>query len=906
MSDASTAQTAPKAATAHLEPAAPTPLTPLERIVKRVGRWTLVVGAVLVAIYLLYRTFQVLVHLATTYMWFDSVHQSSVYSTMLWPKIWLFVIFAVIGGAAGAGTIIAVRRASPRLELRKDQSVRAWFRRYERRLWPVVLIIAILVPAVRVGSAASSNWQTYLLWAHAQPWGQSDPQFHKDISFFVEVLPFHQLLVGLFAQVVKYALMVALVGSYFYGGWRFRGPGRRLTRATTAIFSILLACYFVVRIFNYWETQYNVITENKGPVTGVSYTDTHATLPAMWPLIAVAFIAALILVVNFVRWHRVRFVAAAVALVVAGSFVFGTLWPSAVFQLIEKPSAATRDLTEIAHNQAATLNAFGLQNAVTSTTVPTQTQSVSALQKQGQRTAQFQIIDPNRMSPTFNVKQELQAYYQFKSPLDVDHYTVNGKSQDVVLAARELKGTGPNNSWVNQHLVYTHGYGVVAAPTNVMDNANESPYFLNAGMPPAKDIPVTQPEIYFGQNEPGYSIVGEPKGSKRKLEFNHPAGSGPSNSAYTTYKGDGGIPIGSMLRRFLFADTLNSPNILFSGDINRSSQLLMIRDPRARVGQVAPWLTLDGDVYPAIVDGQVDWIVDGYTTTSNYPDSQTVNLRSATQNSVTAKATVATQPNTKVNYMRNSVKAVVNAYTGKVTLYQWDEGQQPDPLLSAWEKVFPGLVQPQSSIPAALMPHLRYPRDLFDVQRSLLAQYHVTDPAAFYSGNDFWKVPGDPTTSANQSQPPAYMSMSPTGSGPQQYSLSSPMVTLSGRELAAFITVNSEPGPNYGKFTLLTFPGGNGGEAPLQVQNDIESDTNVSRVLTLERGGGSRVVLGTLEAVPLGGQILYVEPVYSQAAGSTSFPILRHVIALYGNGDPAFSKVLSAAVNGAIASGLSK
>lgn len=870
------------------------------------GRWAFRIGAVVLAIYLLYRVVQVAVSLATTYMWFDSVHDGGVYSTMLWAKIWLFVIFAVIAGAAGGATAFAVRRAGPRLLLREDQSVRAWFRRHERRLWPVVLIVAILVPAVKVGSTAARNWQTYLLWAHAQPWHQTDPQFGKDISFFMEVLPFHQLLVALVAQTVKYALLIALVGSYFYGGWRFRGPGRRLTRATIQLFSIMLACYVVVRLFSYWENQYNVDTENQGVVTGVSYTDTHATLPAMWPLMLVCLVAAVILVVNFLRWHRVRFVAGALALVLAGSFVFGTLWPTAVFQLIERPSAATRDLSEIANNQAATVSAFALKDQVSTTAEPTSTQNVAALQKKGQNTAQFQVVDPNRMSPTFNVKQELQAYYQFKSPLDVDHYRIDGTSQDVVLAARELKGSLPNNSWVNRHLVYTHGYGVVAAPTNKMDTSNESPYFLNGGTPPAQDIPIKQPEIYFGQNEPSYSIVGEPAGSQRKLEFNHPAGSGSSSSEYTTYAGDGGIPIGSTLRRLLFADSLGSTNILFSGDINSASQLLTIRDPRARVGQVAPWLTLDGDVYPAIVGGQVDWIVDGYTTSSNYPDSQMVNLRQATQNTLTAQSSIATQPNTKINYMRNSVKAVVNAYTGKVTLYQWDEGQQADPLLSAWEHIFPGLVQPQSSIPAALLPHLRYPRDLFDVQRTLLAKYHVDGSSAFYSGNDFWQVPSDPTSSSGQSQPPAYMSMSPTGEGNQQFSLSSPMVTLNGRQLAGFVTVNSEPGPDYGKFTLLTFPGGNGGEAPLQVQNDIESDTDVAQALTLERGGGSRVVLGDLQAVPLAGQILYVEPVYSQAAGSTSFPILRHVIALYGNGDPAFKTSLNAAVSAAVASGATK
>jgi len=342
----------------------------------------------------------------------------------------------------------------------------------------------------------------------------------------------------------------------------------------------------------------------------------------------------------------------------------------------------------------------------------------------------------------------------------------------------------------------------------------------------------------------------------------------------------------------------------------------MVRDPRARVAKVAPWLSLDGDVYPAVVGGRIEWVVDGYTSSRNYPGSQLVNLRQATSTSLTPHGSPIAQSTPQVNYFRNSVKATVDAYTGKVTLYAWHENQLPDPLLKAWERVFPGLVKPQSSIPAALLPHLRYPRDLFDVQRSLLADYHVTNAPDFYSGNDFWKVPGDPTVAANNSFnagsasggasgaiPPSYMSMSPDGFGSQRYLLSSPMVTLNRRDLAAFISVDSQPGPDYGRFTVLDFPSGAGGEAPSQVQNDIESSTQISEALTLQRGGNSKVVLGDLQAIPLAGRMLYVEPVYTQAAGNSSFPILRHVIALYANGEPAFDATLGPALNQAITSG---
>jgi uncharacterized membrane protein (UPF0182 family) len=522
------------------------------------------------------------------------------------------------------------------------------------------------------------------------------------------------------------------------------------------------------------------------------------------------------------------------------------------------------------------------------------------------------------MSPTFNVEQQLQAYYGFKSTLDVSHYDLNGRSQDVDLAVRELQSSGiPNGSWVNTHLVYTHGYGIVAAPSTEVDPNTQAPVFLDGGMPPDQQIPVTRPQVYFGQSfgASSYSIVGQPAGSRKRLEFDHPGGNGSPASAHTTYSAHGGIPIGSTLRRFLFAVQLHDPNVFFSSEVNSGSQLLMVRNPGARVAKVAPWLNLDGDVYPAVVNGHIKWIVDGYTTAATYPESQQVNLRTASTTTLTANGASVAQPSTRVNYLQNSVKAVVDAYTGEVTLYAWNQSAHPDPLLRAWESVFPGLVKPQSAIPTALLPQLRYPTDLFNVQRYLLARYHVTQPANFYSGNDFWTVPTDPTVAAAKtinaksaqgvSSPPLpskYLSMSPDGVSPQRYVLASPMATLNGRQLAAFVYVNAEPGPDYGKFTVLQFPAASGSESPAQVQNDIESNTAITEALTLQRGGNSKVVLGDLDAIPVAGRMLYVEPVYTQSNSSGSFPILRHIIALYGNGDPSFQNTVALALRDAIRS----
>ncbi len=880
-------------------------------------RWGIRLFAVAAALVVLWLLFVVTVRIATTQMWFDSVHHGSVYKATIEAQILLFCIFGVVAGLVSGLTIVAIRRIRTPLYFSQDDDTIRWiFRKYEPRLSRLIVLLVVVIPGIVVGRRAAAGWQTYLMWRHATPWHATDPMFHKDISFFVEVYPFHVMVVALLLQALSYGLWIAVVGGYWYGAWRLRRGRRKVTSEFIRLMSVLLAGYVALKAINYWLSRYALTTSQQhGPVTGPSYTDVHATLPSKYFLMTIAFACAVALLANAVlagrirALGRVRVLAGALVLMVVASSVIGSAWPALVYHFREAPSAAKVDLSQIVHNRNATVAAFDLDGDVTTVSYdPSTTRQSAALVQLAGRTAQTPVIDPNQLSPTFNVEQQLQAYYGFKSTLDIGNYDINGQSLDVALAVRELRAKGiPQSSWVNNHLVYTHGYGIVAARTDEVDPTNGSPAYLDGGNPPSQQIPVTRPQVYFGPTfgASSYSIVGQPAGSREELEFDHPGSNGSAKSAYTTYQGGGGIPIGSTLRRLLFAVQEHDPNILFSSELNSASQLLTLRDPRSRVAKVAPWLTLDGDVYPAVVNGDIEWVVDAYTTSTNYPDSQLVNLHTASATTLTANGASIAQPNTQVNYLQNSVKAVVDAYTGKVTLYAWDQKQHPDPLLKTWESVFPGLVQPQSSIPSALLPQLRYPTDLFNVQRSLLAKYHVTQPASFYSGNDFWKVPTDPTVARGVSSPPLpsrYISMSPDGFGAQRYSLSSPMVTLNGQQLAAFVSVNAKPGPDYGKFTLLNFPSGSGGESPSQVQNDIESDTDITEALTLQRGGNSSVVLGDLEAIPVAGRMLYVEPVYTRSSGSASFPILRHVIALYANGDPSFDNSLGPAIRDAIRS----
>jgi uncharacterized protein len=890
---------------------------------KRLGIRVLIVG---LALFALFYAFLAFVNVRTNVLWYDSVHAGSVYRTMLGAQILLFVVFGGLTALAVAASLLVVVRSRPKF--RPDPTRQKWrarFVRYESRshlrIWLIVVVSLWL--GVRAGSRATHRWQTYLMWKHSVSWGQQDPQFHRDISYFVSVFPFHKLVVGYLSSIVVTCLVVTVIASYLYGALRIRGHGPRMTLSFKAQVSLLLGLYLLLKAASYWLGRFALTTSSRGPVTGLSYTDQHAVLPARTILTVVAVLCALVLFAN-VRLRRLRYAVLGLAAMAVAATLIGGVWPSLVGRYREQPSASTLDRSSIERNQAATLQAFGLDNEVSTQQYGATRQARptgQALQAEARQIAQIRLLDPNKLTPTFNVKQQVQAYYNFKSTLDVDHYPLAGQERDLAVAVRELNLSGISRStWTNRHLVYTHGYGVVAAPTDRMDPKTGTPVFVNGGLPPRNAIPVSTPQIYFGQNSPSYSIVGHQPGSSNDLEFDYPSNNGSAGAAHTTYAGGGGVPIGSRFNRFLYAVKLGDPNIFFSSEINSGSKLLTIRNPRSRVAQVAPWLTLDGDVYPAVVDGHGEWVVDGYTSTSNYPASQRINLRSATTNSLTKTGSTVVQPNTSVNYLHNSVKATVDAYTGKVTLYSWNQAAQPDPILQTWESAFPGLVQPESSIPADLLPHLRYPQDLFNVQRSLLTNYHVTDPRDFYSGSAFWRIPNDPTVAATNSLnsgggssssssptiPSVYMSMSATGDGPAEYALSTPMVTLNSRDLAGFLTVNAVPGPDYGKFTLLEFPAGQSVESPSQIQNDIESDNTISKALTLQRGGNSKVVLGNLLTIPLAGQILYVEPVYTQAVGGNSFPILRHVIAVYGNGQPAFKATLNAAVQQAIANAESR
>jgi hypothetical protein len=875
----------------------------------KLGRRARIVIGVIASLIILLIVWGVFVSQYTDLLWFRSVGYSSVFSRRLVTELLLFFSFgAVMAVVVAANVVIAYRLKPPFRPVSAEQQQLERYRRilHPFRGWLLAAVVTLI--GIITGASASRHWQTWLLWRNGQSFHHTDPQFGRDVSYFAFTYPMQRFVLGTLFAMVFVSLLAVLVTAYVYGSLRVQTPGPKWTPAGRVHVSILLGLFVLLKAAAYWLDRYGLAFSGRGIVTGPSYTDVHAVLPAKTILVFVAIICALLFFAN-VFTRNWALPAIAFGLMALSAILIGGAYPALVQHYKVSPSAQDLESPYIQRNITQTKLAYGLNDVTVDSRyrgVPPASTSANALRTDATTVAQIRVLDPNVVSQTFEQLQQQRSYYTFPQTLDVDRYKLNGHLTDVVIGARDinLAGLQPSQrNWINQHLVYTHGYGVVAAQADTAD-ANGSPSFIEQDLPPTGLLGNFDPRIYFGETSPSYSIVGTTPGEKpRELDLPSDNASGQVNRTYT---GGGGVSIGSFWRKAMYAWKYKDKNILLSSGVNADSRILYVRDPRARVKKVAPWLTLDGDSYPVVVNGQILWVVDGYTTTSGYPYSEQESLGSSTRTSLTTNsASVAAQGNQHINYIRNSVKATVNAYTGQVTLYAWDQAPSAatpngtrDPVLATWEKAFPGVVKPQRDMPPGLVRHLRYPEDLFNIQRTLIAHYHVTDPKSFYNGTEFWNVPNDPTVSGSVPQPAYYFTLSPDGnpSTKPAFSLTSSLVSLNRRNLTAYLSVDSQPGENYGKFELLEVPSNQATPGPQQVQNNIESTTAVSRQLSLLRQGGSRVTLGNLLSVPLDGGFLYVEPIYVKAAGAGSFPELRRV-ATFFNGTVGYQPTLGQALD---------
>jgi uncharacterized membrane protein (UPF0182 family) len=855
----------------------------------RRGRMTLIV---LAAVIVLFIAVGWLVDIWTDYLWFSEVHYTSVFSTVLWTRIGMFLVFGVIVGGVFWFNLWLAYRLRPML--RPHSAEQASLERYRALLAPRLGIwIGLLSGLVGLftGLSAQGHWQQYLLFANAQPFGIKDPQFGVDVGFYVFDYPFYRFLLGVGFVLFVLSVLGSIAMHYLFGGVRLQGAGERMTNAARVHLTTLVAVFVALKAVAYFLDQRGLTLSHNGSldIYGAGYTDVNALLPAKEILAWISVVVALaILVLSNAFIRNLVWPGVAIGLLVLSAIAIGGIYPAAVQTITVKPNMRDRENTYIQRSIEATRAAYGLND------VDLQGYTSDAIAPPGDLTsepdtvANIRLLDPSIVSGTYTQLQQVRGFYDFTQKLDIDRYTINGTLKDYVVGVRELDYdslTGAQSNWQNEHTIYTHGYGFVAAPAN-QTVCQGQPFFISgflgndaatqqqAGCQSGVDqIAVDQPRIYYGENMNSYVVVGKAPGGPN-VEYDRPQGG--SGDQYVTYDGTGGIPVGSYWRRILYAYKYKETNFLISSVFNQNSRILYNRDPRSRVQQVAPFLTLDGDPYPAVIGGKVVWIVDGYTTASTYPYSQQVDLQAATSDSLVGEG-IAQLAQQNINYLRNSVKATVDAYTGQVTLYAFDDS---DPVLKAWNKAFGGnIIKPSSAIPAELAAHFRYPEDQFKVQRDLLTRYHVTDSNQFFSGQDFWQVPQDPAPGSSAKQAPYYLLAKFPGQDQTTFQLTAAMVPRNRQNLAALITgsyVDGKP-----RLEILQLPDDTQVFGPGQVDQKMTSDNGV-RPLISSYQISANVIYGNLLSLPVGNGMLYVEPLYQQPRTQNPYPQLKQVLVNFG------------------------
>lgn len=829
----------------------------------------------------------------TDWLWYRSVKYSSVFTTTLWTKIGLFFVFGLLMALAVGFNIWLAHRLRPPLSAMSMEQQN--LDRYRMSIAPykkwLLIGITALVGLI-AGASASGQWRTWLMWVNGVPFGQKDPQFQLDVSFYAFDLPWYRFLLGFGFAAAILSVIAAALTHYLYGGLRVTSPGARATAAATGHLSVLIGVFVALKAVAYWLDRYGLAVKSSDfratdNWTGLRYVDANAYLPAKTILFCIAVICALLFFATL--WRRTwQLPVIGFGLMVLSAILIGGLYPAIVQKFQVQPNEQAKEAPYVEKNLEATRKAYGIDGTkVTDYTGTSATEDKTKLRDDVGSTASIRIMDPNVVSPTFQQLQQIRNYYAFPTNLDVDRYSKDGKDQDTVLGLREINLAGiPKKNWINNHFRYTHGYGVVAAEGTSAD-AQGRPVFTESDLPSKGSLGTYEQRVYYGEKTTTYSIVGGPQ---KEIDY-----SDDNGEKTTSYKGGSGVNLSSPVNRAAYAVAFGEPQILYSGAIGEGSRVLYNRTPKERVEAVAPWLTIDGDAYPAVVNGRIQWIVDAYTTTNGYPYSSRTTLGDTTADSLTAtndnRAVVAQQ--NQVNYIRNSVKATVDAYSGQVNLYQWDT---KDPVLKTWMKAFPDTVKPKSEISQGLMDHLRYPQDLFKVQRELLTRYHVKDATTFLSGSEVWQVPDDPTNRSGSAVPPYYLSMKMPDQQAQAFSLTTTF-TPNGRDnLSAFMAVDAEAGTDgYGKIRILKLPTNTTVNGPKQVQSQFNSQEDIAESIRLLRGGDSEVEYGNLLTVPLDGGLLYVEPVYVRGGG-LKYPLLRKVLVTYG-GETAFENTLEEALD---------
>ncbi|MCG7428016.1 UPF0182 family protein [Helcobacillus sp. ACRRO] len=860
----------------------------------------LIIGALLVALV-------IAAEVVTAYLWYSQLGYVDVVRTRWITQVVLFLLGAALIALPLFFTLRFAYRHRPVHPpiTREEQAVE----QFRQAVEPLRRLITFAVPGalgIFGGLAAARAWEPVQLAMHAKNFGTTDPIFHNDIGFYVFHLPVIDMALTFLNFIVVATAVAAIAGHFVYGGIAWgQDSGISITKAARRHLGIIAFGYLLILAAQHWVERYHLLNSGHTKFEGASFTDVNALIPSKTILAVAALIVAALMLLWIIKGNW-KIPAIGAGLIVLSTLAVGMAYPTLIQNFKVDPNERALEQPYIQHNIDATRAAYKIDK-VKETRYQAKTDAdAGALRSDASTTAQIRLMDPGVVSPTFEQREANRPYWGFEDQLSVDRYDIDGKQQDTVIGVRELRPDKlnlANRDWVTQHVVYTHGYGVAAAYGN-RRQPNGEPSFFQSGVPGSGPFGDYQERVYFGRHSPDYSVVGAPKGSDPQ-EFDYQSGGtdgkGDGSQVSNTYTGDGGPKIGNRFVRLLYAVKFREPNIFISSYVNSESQILYDRNPRDRVKKVAPYLSLDSEMYPAVVDGKLKWVIDAYTTTDRYPYAQSMDFNTVVTDAKTNGQATADQRQADVNYIRNSAKVTVDAFDGSVEIYTWDT---EDPILRAWNDVFPTSHRAATKISSDLMSHLRYPSDLFKSQRHMLGQYHVTDADEFFGGQDFWQVTPDPNRAAagqnskdGQSmvvQPPLYLSMKmPNQDGPR-FSVSTSYIPVAGQDvLMGFLAVDSEtgstagnPADSYGDMNLLVLPTANPVSAPRQVQNTFNTNPEVSRELNLLRTGNSEVINGNLLTLPMGGGLLYVQPVYvmsSSSGGGTSYPLLRKVLVSFGD-----------------------
>lgn len=820
-------------------------------------------------------------------LWFREVGFEDAFWTMLRTKLGLGLAFGLAFFAILYVNLVFVRRLTPAYRvLTPEQEM---LERYRLALepylsWLIPAIAGVLALFVAIGAA--TKWQTFLLWRNGSglSFGVKDPQFGRDVAYYVFAQPWLTFVQGwLFASLVGVTLLTG-IGHYLWGNIRPQGPGEKVTPQVKAHLSVLIGLVVFVKAWGYWLERFDLLVSPRGVVTGASYTDVNAQLPALTLLLFIAIGCGVLFLVN-IRNRGWALPILGIGLLALASIVVGTIYPAVIQRFRVDPQEFQLEVPYIARNIESTRRAFGLDGVTLTSRDVALTVRPEEIAQNEITIANVRLWRPEVLRDTLKALQRIRQYYEFND-VDVDRYTIAGERRVVMVAAREVSQDGipaGGGTWQNRHLVYTHGYGAVATQVNTA-TPEGAPVFTLRDIPPLGEPALAegQPRVYFGEAEDVPFVI--VNSGTEELDFE-----GATTSP--EYTGRGGIEVGSLVRRAMFALRYRDPNLLISSLIDDDSRILIHRDIGVRVPKVAPFLTYDGDPYVAIVDERIVWIWDAYTMSDRYPYSQEADLGVATGDLLAGEA----------NYIRNSVKVVVDAYDGTMTYYVADEA---DPIIRAWQGAFPGMFTPIDRAPAVLLEHFRYPENLFQVQAAQYANYHLTPDEAqiFYRKQEFWAVPKDPTIGDDSALRPYYLLMRLPGETEEEFVLVLPFTPTERQNMVAWMAAKSDP-DGYGEIVAYEFPLGRNIDGPTQAFARINQDPEFSAQRSLLGQEGSLIRFGDLLVIPIGESVLYVQPMYIESDQPNAIPELKRVIVVNGESvgvGETFAEALSAALGAEI------